>query len=304
MNRLTAACRRRALPLLLCCACILLGPASGLAAEFDRTVPAARGARLDVRLFAGEVEVRAWDRDVVRVRATHFATDQVTLRSSGGIVAVRTRSRAGSPHAIDLVIDAPSWMPMSIAGTYVDISASGSRAGISAETVRGDVRVRGGAGRLTLKSIEGEVVLEGAEGQVALTGVNNGIRVSGLVGDLVAETVNGDVRLENIVSRSVEVGTDGGDISWTGPVAAGGHYRFASHGGDIDLTLDPMAGASVSVRAFEGEFRCTFPANLPERRPGKRFRFVLGSGAAALDLETFRGTITLRPAGANPPEAR
>jgi DUF4097 and DUF4098 domain-containing protein YvlB len=283
------------------CAIAALTARAAGAAEFERTVPVVPGTRLDVRLYGGEVVVRAWDRDAVRIRATHFATDAIDVRNADGVVTVRARAEVGRPHAIDLTIDIPSAMPLAIAGTYVEISVTGSRASVSADTVRGDVRVHGGRGRIALKSLEGEVVLEGAEGSASLTAVNNSLRVTGLVGDLVASTVNGSVELERIDSTSVEVGTVGGDISWTGPVAGAGHYRFATHAGDIDITLAGPADAAVSVRPLDGQFRTTYPITVPAGTArSKRFTLVLGSGAARIDLETFRGTISLRPGQVTP----
>jgi hypothetical protein len=74
-----------------------------------------------------------------------------------------------------------------------------------------------------------------------------------------------------------------------------GRYLFATHNGDIDITLPGRDDATVSVRAFDGQFRSSLPVKLPdEGARRRRFSFVLGSGAARLDLETFRGTISLR----------
>jgi DUF4097 and DUF4098 domain-containing protein YvlB len=269
------------------------GPAG--AEEFDRSIPVTPGATLDVRLFGGEVVLRGWARDEVRVRATHFRTDEIDLQAVGLTVTLRARARRGTPHAIDLAIDVPTWMGVSIAGTYVDISVTGTRGSINAQTVRGDVRVKGGHGAIALKSIEGEVVLEGAEGRADLSATNNGIRVTGLTGDLFAETVNGSVTLQAIQSRSVVVGTVGGDVTWDGSIARDGRYQFATHDGDIDVTLGARPDVTVSVRAFEGVFHSAFPVQAPTGRgQAGRATCVIGSGAAHLELETYRGTISLR----------
>lgn len=296
---LHAAIGRLGRTLLLLCS--VVGVAAGASAEvFDQTIPAAPGTRLDVRLYGGAVVVRGWSRDEVRVRATHFRTDTIDLRVVGQAITVRAHTRVGAPHAIDVDIDVPTWMAVAIVGTYVDISVTGTRASVAAATVRGDVTVTGGVGTISLKTIEGEVVLEGGEGRADLSGVNNGVRVTGLHGDLFAETVNGNVKLQGVQSTSVEVGTIGGDVSWDGPMISQGHYQFATHDGDIDVTLPPTDNAAVSVRAFEGQFRSTFPVKLPEESARhKRFGFVLGTGMARLDLESFRGTISLRQASSD-----
>jgi hypothetical protein len=287
---MTIPCRSWLLSLI-----VMLVAGSAGAEQFDRTVPASRDTNLKVRLFGGQVIVHAWDKDAVRVRATHFATDQIEVRAEGRTIGVGARARLGTPHAIDFTIDVPAWMAIDLAGTYLDISVEGTRAAISAQTVRGDIEVKGGAGTIVLKSVEGEVVLEGALGRAELSSTNNGVRVTALDGDLLAETVSGSVTLRGVAASRVDVSTMSGDIDWDGTMKEGGQYLFATHDGDMDVRLAERASATILVRAFEGDVRSTFPLQLPDaaaRRKG--FTFVLGSGASRVELETFRGVITLR----------
>lgn len=282
--------------LVVVCGSLVLA-AHATAEEFERRIPVARGTRLDVRLHGGEVAVHGWNRDAVRVRATHFSTDSLEAGLVDGIVTVRARLGIGRPHAIDVSIDVPTWMAVTVAGLYVDISVTGTRSDITAETVRGDVRVRGGRGNITLKSIAGDVSLEGAQGRAEVHAANNGVRVTALKGDLRAETVNGNVILKGLQSTSVDVATIGGDIDWEGDIADHGQYRLATHTGDIDVTIPERDNATVSARAFDGQLRSAMRVNVPAARGRSRVSFVLGNGAARLDAETFRGTISLRPAG-------
>ncbi len=270
-------------------------PSRAHAADFDRTVPAARGTRLDVRLFGGQILVHAWEKDAVRVRATHFRTDEIDVRTEGQALLVRAHARMGSPHAIDFEINVPAWMAVDVSGTYLDVAVDGTDADVTVKTVRGDIKVKGGAGTVKLESIDGEVALDGARGRADLSSVNNGIRVTGLRGQLFADSISGNVVLRGIEVTSAEVTTAGGDITWDGTISPAGHYQFATHSGAIDVGLAPQAGALVDVRTFQGAFRATFPLTVPPPAGGqKRFSFVLGAGGARLDLETFNGTITLR----------
>jgi hypothetical protein len=280
-------------------ACLVAAAGPARAAEFDRTIPATRGSRLDVRLFGGEIVVQAWERDEVRVRATHFSTDTIDLRAEGQAVSLRARSRAGRPHGIDFQIEIPAWMPVSVSGTYLDIRVEGTKAAVTAETVRGNVSLKGGEGALRLKSVEGEVALEGGRGRAELNAVNDVARVSGFEGDLLAETVSGSIKVEDVVARSAVLSTVSGDIAWDSPLDPSGRYELATHEGDIDVTLPDASRASVGVRAFEGHVRTTFPVTLPEGAAArKRFTFTLNGGGPQVELETFTGTISIRRAGA------
>jgi hypothetical protein len=269
-------------------------PATGRATEFDRTVPARPGMRLDVRVFGGEVVVHVWDKDAVRVRASHFSTDEIDLQAAGQEVQVRARTRAGAPHGIDLDIDVPAWMAIGIVGPYVDVTAGGTRSDVTVETVRGDIRVTGGSGIIALSSIEGQVVLDGARGSARLRAANNGIRVTGFQGALHAETVDGSIRLLRVAATDVDVSTMSGDILWDGPLPATGHHRLITHSGDIDMTLPRSASATVAVHALDGHVRSQFSPPL-KAEPDNRVTLVLGTGRPQLDLESFNGIISLRP---------
>jgi len=277
--------------------CSLWTATAARAEDFDRTIAVARGTRMEVKLYGGELVVRGWDRDEIRVRATMFRTDTIDVRCDVGLCRVGGRALQGSPHAIDLQIDMPSWMAIDARGTYLDIVMNGLAAEITAKTVRGDVKVKGGATAITLSTVEGEVVLDGARGRATLSAVNNGIRVTDLDGELFAETVSGAVRLQRISGTAITVGTGSGDVSWDGRMSPQGRYQFATHSGDVDIDLPNQPNVTVFVRPFEGRFRTTFPLSLPEEaKGGRRFSVTLGTGAARLDLETFRGTISLRRA--------
>lgn len=273
----------------------MLWPVAAGAAEFDRTVPVSQGMRLDVRLFGGAIVIRGGERQSVRVRATHYAADEIDVRAAGHDLQVRARVGGRVPHPIDFVIDVPAWMPVSVAGTYLDISVDGVAAAVAADTVRGDVRVRGGVGSMTLRSIEGEVILNGGRGHARLTSANNLIRVTGLVGTLQADTVTGSVKLVDLVATTVDVATVGGGIEWDGAFAERGQYQFVTHSGDIDITVRQGSNVRIGARAFAGTIRSMLDPSSPDSRgENNTFSVTLGAGSAALDLESYNGTISLR----------
>ena len=280
--------------------CLLIPAAPGVAGAGERVtkvVPVSRGARLEVRIYGGEVVLRGGARDEVRVRAERFGTDELLVNRNGDVLEIGVRHDRGPAHAIDLELDVPEWMPLSVKGTYLDISATGSHAGVVAESVRGDIRLRDCTGSLKVSAVDGSVNVEASGGQAEIHAVNNEVRVTGFRGALTVDSVNGAVTLKRVESSAVTVGTMGGAIDWDSPLASGGRYQFATHEGDIDLRLGTEASAAVSVRLFDGQFRSDFATGLaPDATRKKRFSFRLGSAAATLDLETFRGVVSLRGA--------
>jgi DUF4097 and DUF4098 domain-containing protein YvlB len=261
--------------------------------QMDTTVAVSRGQRLDVNAFGGEVTVRAWNRNAIRVEATTSGRDRVEVSSSATAVSVRTQGRHGPPSEITLRISAPPWVGLSLSGVNTSMKVEGVRAPITAETVEGEVDVTGGDGLVSLRSVQGSVTLRGARGRINLNSVNEDVHVSSSAGDVMAQTVNGEIDLQLTDASSVDANTVNGDIRYSGPIRNGGRYSLSTHNGDISLTVAEGTNASVAVSTFSGEFESEFPVPLRGTRQGKGFNFTLGSGSAQVTLESFQGTIEL-----------
>jgi len=267
--------------------------ALALLQQVDTTVPAQQGQRLVVDGFAGEIDVKTWGRNAVRVQAEPTSRTSVEVVSGGGAVTVRSESRRGPPSSVDMTITVPTWMGLDLSGVYTDVTVTGVRAPISVETVQGEVDVTGGEGIVSLRSVQGHVHLKGAKGRIDVHSVNEDVRVSDASGEIVAETVNGEIVLERVDATSLDAGTVNGDVGYDGPIRSGGRYSLSSHNGDVTLAVAEGSSAAVSVSTFNGEFESAFPVTLRETRKGKRFSFVLGSGSAQVSLESFQGTVSL-----------
>ena len=111
-------------------------------------------------LSAGEVVIRTWDRDAVRVQARHRERAKVSIRPSAAQLSISSDS--GAMGSTDFEISVPTWMPMRVSGTFNFITVEGAQSEVVAETTRGDVVIKGGSGAITAKSIQGEVIVEGA----------------------------------------------------------------------------------------------------------------------------------------------
>ena len=119
---------------------------------------------------AGEATIRAWDRDAVRVQASHGTRERVEVQTADNTVRVRARTASGSrgpAGLVDYTVTVPRWMPVSLSGTYLAANIEGAGAEVNVETVGGDITVKGGSGAVTLRSIEGEIIVENASGQGA-----------------------------------------------------------------------------------------------------------------------------------------
>jgi DUF4097 and DUF4098 domain-containing protein YvlB len=271
-------------------------------ADTDETVTVPKGTRLSLSNFAGEVMIRAWERDSVRVQARHNSRTRVTVRPTGSTLVV---SASGNPGSVDYEINVPSWMPVKVEGTYAYISVEGTQADIATETVRGDISIKGGASFVTAKSVEGEVILEGVRGKITANSVNQGITITGANGDIAAETVNGHIALTGIESGSVDAGSVNGNIKYDGTAASSGRYRFLTHNGNISVAVPDNASAAFTVRTYNGSVNTNLTLQTGgDVRRGQRTTYTLGSGSADFELESFGGTIQLRKRGSDVPLRR
>jgi hypothetical protein len=270
--------------------------------DTDETVNVIKGTRLSVNAFAGEVIVRGWARDAVRVQGRHSTRTRVTVKPTGLVLAV---SASGSPGSVDYEINVPAWMPVKIEGTYVYISVEGTQADIAAETVRGDIVLKGGATTVTAKSVEGEVILDGPRGKINASSVNQGVTITGGSGELAVETVNGHISLSNMESTSVEAASINGNMKYDGTIAPTGRFRFSTHNGNIVVTVPETTSAAFTVRTYNGSLNTNLPLKSSgEIRRGQRATYTLGSGSADFELESFGGTIQLRKRGSDQPLQR
>ena len=263
----------------------------------DQTVDVAKGTRLVLNNSAGEVVVRSWDKDQVRVEATHGAREQVDIQTTDMTLRVRARSSRGPSGLVDYRVTVPKWMPVNLSGTYLDATIEGTTAEVTVETVHGNATIVGGSGAVSARSVEGIITVDKASGRVQATTVNEGIRVTNVTGEISAETTNGDIVIENAQTSNLEASTVNGDVTFNGSIRDNGAYRLTTHGGDIRVGLGGAANATVFVRTFQGDFSADFPVQLPDgqssRSGSKRFNFTLGSGSARIELQSFSGDIVL-----------
>ncbi len=270
----------------------------------DQTVQVAKGTKLEVNNFAGDVNVKVWDKDAVRVEVNHSDREVVDIKQGEQTLTVRSRSvRGGPPRSLDYAITVPKWMAISVTGTYADVTLDGVGGDVAIETTRGDIKVVGGSGFVSLKSVQGEITLEKAKGRVEVRAVNESIHLADISGDLSAESTNGSIILDRIDSGNVDLYTVNGNLSYDGALKDKGLYRLTTHNGLIAMPIGDKANATLTVRTYNGSFRSTFPLTGPAaEKQNKRFTMTLGNGSAHVELESFGGAISLRRPGEPRPE--
>jgi DUF4097 and DUF4098 domain-containing protein YvlB len=274
---------------------VLALAAAAFVQQTDTTFAVRAGTRLEVENMRGEVRITSWDRNTVRVRATHAARGGVEISERGAVLHVRSRAEHGMPTA-DIEVTVPRSLRVGVKGTFVSTRIDGVGGPVEVSTVHGDIDVRG-ASDVRVEAVQGSVRVENATGDVEARSVNEDVRVIGARGNVRAETINGKVQIEGSQSSNVRGAAVNGTVSYAGVIRDGGRYSFTSHSGDVVVAVPDGVNATVTLATIAGEFRSELPIQLTEARPGRRVTVTLGTGSAQLELESFSGRVRLTRAG-------
>ncbi len=268
--------------------------------QTDQTVTVPRDARLIVENFAGEVVIRAWDGDTLRVQARHASRARINIRTVPSGIRISSSAERGPAGSIDYEITAPRLdadqdrRPVQL--RHHRRHASGGRGGDRARR-----RHRQGWQRCHGEVDRGRRDGRRREGRITASSVNESVTVTGSSGEIWAETVNGPITLQRIDSGNVEAGTINGDITYDGTAASAGRYRLTTHNGSIIVGVPETASATFSVRTYNGSFNSNLPVKGDGNvRSGRRVVYTLGNGNAEFELESFSGSIRLRKPGTMP----
>lgn len=268
--------------------------------QTDTTFAVRPGVRIEVETFGGEINVKTWTRNEVRVQATHGRRDVIQIESSGNSVHIEPDREFGMAGMVSFDITVPVSAALDLSGVNTDIAADGVTGDVKAETVAGDVKVTGG-GRLELESVEGDIIVDKANGRMKLSTVNRGIHITNSSGDIEAETVNGPVVVQGVQSTHVDLQTMNGRVVYDGTIRPNGDYAISSHNGGIWIVVPADAGLEVSVSTFNGELESSFPVSVKDVQRRHDYSFTIGNGGAHLELESFGGAIHLRRPGESIP---
>jgi DUF4097 and DUF4098 domain-containing protein YvlB len=256
----------------------------------DTTVAVRRDTGLQINNFAGEVTVRTWERNAVRIQTDAGGNEKIFVRGSfaasrgyDASLLIKAYSQRGEHNSVDLDITAPTWMDLVVSGVHTDVSIEGTK------------------GRVRVDTVHGDIVVVGGRGQIELNAINQDIHLTDASGTVLSETVNGDLTLQRIASDSVVVSTVNGEIFYEGTIRDRGTYQFTSHNGDIAIALPKAVNATVNVSTFSGEFASDFPVMLSETKRGRQFCFTIGKGSARVQLQSFQGTIHIFRPGTRGP---
>jgi hypothetical protein len=272
----------------------------GYESRIDTTLSFDRRGSVILSVGAGEIVVTGWNRDQIRVKAwserSVIRMDATTTRLSLDLSRVR-----GGDTRFEITV--PIGVRVSARSTSGDISITGTKGSVDANTNTGDMMIEDVAETVDLRSMSGDITARAIVGTVEISTLNGDLLLSDVRGDVEAGSVSGEIDLRGITAKYVRAKTTSGDVTFDGTVDAAGRYELGSHSGGVYLTVPQNTGALVTIATYSGSIESPdFPITL---RPGehgigasKRFTFEVGKGDARISAESFSGDITIRSRGA------
>ncbi len=231
MRRMNWGCRLAVLlGIVLLCAAVARAGAAPVNEEFVRTLPLPNGGVFALSNVNGSVEVEAWDKQEVEIRARKFTRGsssdlgrvRIVVDAQPGEVSVRTLYP--EDEGLEVTIEYHIRVPAHVILRRV-------------ETVNGSVRARGVEGSGLLRSVNGNVeLLEGA-------------------GRFDARSTNGNIRLElNQLppGSPISIETVNGSVVLALPADADAELDILSMNGDFRSELPVMLRGRLSSRDFRG----------------------------------------------------
>lgn len=232
-----------------------------------REIPLAAGGTFALSTELGDVEISAWDQDVISVQAKRHGGSarerkqlDLEIEATPTSVMIRTQRPEGSRAHLDYQIKVPRRVNLEIATVRGHIEIVGIHGDISAETQSDHVKIKDVNGHITTASTSGDIELDQ------------------IVGNADAQTVSGDI------TARVAPGAEVKDMT------------FQSVSGDIVLQFDGEFNADLSVSTTTGDLDVQGDVQvIHQERPGhKTIQGQIGRGGErTIHIRTVSGDIKL-----------
>lgn len=281
----------------------LLGAPAQAATPINQTRPMAARGRIDIENIKGRIQVRAWDKNEVRITGSlGKGVEKLVVEGDAQHLTVQVRyprrSNNNSEPTI-LILDVPRASNLEIDGVSADIDVLGTAGStLDIESVSGKVTVGAAPREASIESVSGDVRATLHSPNVSVESVSGDINLRGrLNGEIHAETVSGSVIVDSNRERvrKVSFASVSGDADIHVALADGGSIKTESVSGDTTLYLPKSLSARVTGESFSGDLNIP-GANVIKTKygPGSSVEHRYGSGSGEITIENFSGDAELR----------
>lgn len=283
-----------------------VSPAALAATPIDQTRPLDPRGRVQIENVKGRIEVRAWDRDEVRITGSlGDGVQKLEIDGDRSQLAVKVRypdrgwggNRNAGPSTLVLQVPLRASLDIESVAAAVDVRGV-APVELEIDSVSGSVFVAGAPGSASIETVSGAQQLTlNTDGEVSADSVSGDIALRGrLKGELKTETVSGRALVDSggEAVRSLRFSTVSGDVDARLALAGGGSINGETVSGGVQLKLPKSLSARVSGETFSGDLNAPgVQVRKEEFGPGKSFDTRYGSASGEIRVETFSGDFTL-----------
>ena len=273
-----------ALALLLTAA--LVSPSAQAQKTIKETVPLAPDGRVAIDTYKGRVTVTTWDRPEVEFEVVIEADEDEELVELTDVKVDRSERRLSLETDYERAEEArkEGWGPFSWGGStslpFANYTIRMPRtARLAIDDYKSEIEIAGLAADVRVETYKGTVDVKEVEGALDLETYKGEALVSDLAGALRVETYKGDVRVAfSRLAGDVTAETYKGAVALVLPADAG--FRLdadLSRKGDLDTDLFDLADLREDPDDDDQQYRGS-----------------VAGGGPRLELETYKGTFTLR----------
>jgi hypothetical protein len=280
---------------------LLLAAGASAADERDdaRTWSVDPDVRVDIEIIAGDIEIEAWQRNEIRVRAQGGGRDSLGIEASPDWISIRApgpRGWLGGAGEVDLRIELPEGSRVRAKSINGSIDVKGVRGSVTAHATNGDIEVEGAPREATLETLSSNIQLKGRAGRVAARSVSGSIQLEGVSEEVEATTMSGSIQVEAGTLRRVDLRTLSGSIELEASLAKDARVHLETHSGSLQLTLPRATSAHFDVQTFSGGIDNEFEVRSRSRQLGgigRRLDFQVGDGDAQITIKSFSGGVDI-----------
>lgn len=277
-------------------ACASMAPAFA-ATPIDQARPLDPDGQVEIDNLKGRIQVRAWDRNEVRVTGSlGNGVEKLVVEGDGRHLQVKAQypRNGGKAEPTTLLLQVPLRASLDIDSVAADIDIDGVAPGdLEIDSVSGDIVVAAAPRRARIESVSGNQRLTLNSARVGTESVSGDIVLNGrLKSEVSAETVSGEIRIDSRgeALRTLRIGSVSGNAEARLGLASGGDVHAETVSGDLRLVMPRALSAQVEASSFSGDL--TAPGAKAEKEgfgPGSSLDHRYGGGDGEVHLETFSG---------------
>lgn len=291
---------------------------------FTQFIPAPFPGEVSVSMAVGELIVRGWSQDQIRVSGElGSAAVRVELTQDEGTTLINVvpnpvGSESAHRHNIDLMVNMPRQSSLTFSTTDAEALITGVYGSQSLHTISGDIETEIWSGSVTAESASGDLTISNFTGfgpfelgydeehtedsikrtessMVVLTTLSGDIEARGPFNHLSASTFSGDIDLDVADASMLYLDTSNGDIQVQATLSAGAEVNAETINGDVELDVGEEGNLTLDLGSYGGRIENCFGYEEQQSGSGSGHELTVEGPADSprLRVRTLTGDIEL-----------